>query len=85
MSFPKTFWLTSRGVERLLGIDRSKVRRMKKAGDVPFVLDHRGVARFPRKEIEEMAQAKGQIVGVPPGQSSPRRSPSSRKARRGKK
>lgn len=63
----KTGWITKKGVERLLGIDRSKVRRMQKAGELPFVRDERGVARFPRKEIEEMAQAKGRIIGVPPG------------------
>ncbi len=67
MSFAKTFWLKSKGVERLLGIDRSKVRRMKAAGDLPFVCDERGVAHFPRKEVEEMAQAKGRIIGVAPG------------------
>jgi hypothetical protein len=65
--WPKSVWITRKGVERLLGVDKSKVRRMQDAGELPFVRDERGVSRFPLKEIEEMAQARGRIIGVPPG------------------
>jgi excisionase family DNA binding protein len=62
MSFPKSFWLTIKGVERLLGWHRSRIRRSMKKGELPFVRDHNRYARFPRTEIEQFAQELGRIV-----------------------
>jgi len=63
----KSIWITRKGVERMLGIDNSKVRRMQKSGDLPFVRDEHGVCRFPRKEIELIAIAQGRIGIAAPG------------------
>ena len=63
----RSIWITRKGVERLLGIDNSKVRRMQKSGDLPFVRDENGVCRFPRREIERMAIEQGRVVSAAPG------------------
>jgi len=63
----KNVWITRRGVELLLGVDNSKVRRMQDAGELPFVRDSRGVYRFPRMEIERIAAARGRVIGASTG------------------
>ena len=62
--WPRSAWLTRSGVERLLGVTNSKVRRMQQAGELPFVRDERGVCLFPRREIEHMAAMAGRYPGI---------------------
>ncbi len=63
MLFPRRFWIETVDVMRLLGCHRSQVRRLQKKGEIPFALDAKGHAKFPRKHIEAMAIALGRVIG----------------------
>ncbi len=63
----KSEFITRIDVQHLLGVDRSKVKRMQRSGELPSVRDERGIHRFPRELVEQMAGARGRIVGAAPG------------------